>query len=93
MAALLTVVQFGGFPHPPLPLYLVFTGVWLFGAAMLWWVPTFGAIGTAAYGVILGVQLFLMHGGSALNIVIAAGSFVAAGIAIAFLLERRRARA
>lgn len=93
MAALLTVVQFGGFPHPPLPLYLVFTGVWLFGAAMLWWVPLFGAVGTAVYGVLLGVQIFLMHGGSALNVVISAGSFLATGLAVAFAIERWRARA
>lgn len=90
MVALLTIVQFGGFDHPPPFLYALFTGVWLFGAAMLWWFPTFGAIGTALYGLILGVQVLLMHGAEPMNVLLALGSFAGTGWAVAVLLERRR---
>lgn len=91
-AAVLTLLQFGGFPHPPLPLYLVFTGVWLFGAAMLWRFPVFGGVGTAIYGAFMGLQILLMHGGDPLNLAVSASSFVAAGLAAAFLAQRRRSR-
>lgn len=93
MAAALTIIQVSPLPGPPLALYLVFTGVWLFGAVMLWVAPVFGAIGTAAYGVILGAQLFAMHGVTLQNGLIALGSFVATGLALTFLRERRKARA
>lgn len=90
MVAFLAFVQFGGFPHPPTALYLLFSGVWVFGAAMLWWFPTFGAIGTALYGVILGVQLLLMHGVSPMNALLALASFAGSAWAIGVLLELRR---
>ena len=83
MVGLLTVVQYGGGPSPPFFLYLLFSGVWLFGAAMLLTFPRFGAWGTALYGVILAAQVINMHGGSALNWGIAAGSLVGAGLALA----------
>ena len=93
MAGLLTLYQLApGFGHPPLALYLVFTGVWLFGAAMLWRFPLFGGAGTAAYGVLLGAQLLATHATRAQNVVLAAGSFVTAALAAAFLVERRRRR-
>lgn len=92
MALLLTVVQFSGGPAPPLPLYLVFTGVWLFGAAMLMTFPRFGAWGTALYGLILAVQVINMHGGSALNWLIAVGSLVGTGLALGYLMVLRRQR-
>ena len=91
MAGLLTLYQFApGFGHPPLHLYLVFTGVWLFGAAMLWRLPVFGAIGTALYGVILAFQLFAMHEARAQNVVLAVASLVGAALALAYLVARRR---
>ena len=90
MVALLTVVQFGGGPSPPLALYLLFAGVWLFGAAMLMTFPRFGAVGTALYGVILAVQVINMHGGSALNWIIAVGSLAGSGLALAYLMVLRR---
>lgn len=90
MVAFLTVVQFGGGPSPPLALYLVFSGVWLFGAAMLLTFPRFGAAGTALYGVLLAVQVINMHGGSALNWGIAAGSLAGAGLAGAYLYSLLR---
>jgi hypothetical protein len=92
MVAFLAVIQFGGFDHPPLPLYLLFSGVWLFGAAMLWWFPTFGAIGTALYGVLLGVQLFLMHGLTPMNALLALASFAGSAWALSVLIQRRRSR-
>lgn len=79
-------------PGMPAELWLVFTAVWIFGAAMLWWYPTFGAAGTALYGVILGVNVLTMHGGRTSTYLIAAGSFVATGLAIAVLGRRLRAR-
>lgn len=75
----------------PPTLWLVFSSVWVFGAAMLWWFPTFGAAGTALYGVILGVNVLTMHGGRSSTYLIALGSFFATALAIAVLVERRRA--
>lgn len=75
---------------PPV-LWLVFSAVWIFGAAMLWWVPTFGALGTALYGVILGVNVLTMHGGRTATYLIAIGSFLATGLALAAFVEIRRA--
>lgn len=92
MVLFLSVVQFSGGPSPPLPLYLVFSGVWVFGAVMLMTFPRFGAVGTALYGVILGVQVLQMHGGSALNWALAVGSFVGTGLAVAYLMVLRRRR-
>lgn len=92
MVAFLAVLQFGTDSHPPLFLFLIFSGVWIFGAAMLWWVPTFGAIGTALYGVILGVQLFRAHGFTSLNAGLGAASFIGSVLAVLFLVERLRSR-
>jgi hypothetical protein len=91
MAALLTLYQFApGFGHPPFFLYAIFTGVWLFGAAMLWRFPTFGAAGTALYGVILAVQLLAMHETRGQNVLLAVASFVGAALAVAVLVARGR---
>lgn len=90
LVLLLSIVQFFGASAPPLSLYLVFVGVWIFGAVMLYVAPRFGAWGTAAYGVILGIQVFRMHGGSALNWGIAIASFAATGLALAYLATLRR---
>ena len=92
MALFLVLVQLAGDSPPPLPLFLLFMGVWLFGAAMLWWSPLFGALGTAAYGVLLGAQLLAMHGLTPLTLSLAAASFAATGLALGALLEVRRAR-
>lgn len=79
-------------PGMPPELWLVFSAVWLFGAAMLWWYPTFGAIGTAVYGVLLTVLLERAHGLGGTNMLIAAGSLVATAFALlTFLRLRRRA--
>jgi hypothetical protein len=91
VAALLTVYQFApGFGHPPTFLYVLFTGVWLFGAAMLWLAPVFGGVGTALYGVMLGAQLLMTHATRAQNVVLAAASFAGAALAVAFLVARGR---
>lgn len=93
MVILLSAVQLAtaGPGMPPI-LWLVFSAVWVFGAAMLWWFPTFGAIGTALYGVILGVQVLRMHGGEAMNFLIAIGSFLATALAVGVLVQRRASR-
>ena len=93
MVALLAAVQFSSPAHPPLFLFVVFILVWSFGAVMLHAAPRFGAVGTAAYGVLLGVDLLVMHGLNGLNALIAAGSFLGAGLALAFLWTLRRPNA
>lgn len=92
MVAFLAVVQSSGGPAPPLFLFLLFSGVWLFGAVMLMVAPRMGAWGTAAYGVILAVQVLNMHGGTALNYAIAVASLVGSGLAVAVLVVLRRPR-
>ena len=94
MVILLSAIQLmtPGAGMPP-TLWFTFSAVWVFGAAMLWWFPTFGAIGTAMYGLILGVEVLVMHGGRTSTYLIAVGSFAATAIALAVLAERIRARA
>jgi hypothetical protein len=89
-ALALAVLQFGGFPHPPLVFFLIFAGVWLFGAAMLWWLPVFGAVGTALYGVVLAADLLSMHGSGGQNALLAALSLAGSALAVAALLQVRR---
>ena len=90
MVVLLSIVQLvTQGPGMPPELWLVFSAVWLFGAAMLWWFPTFGAIGTAAYGLILTFLLYRAHGLGGLNILIAIGSIVGSALAVAVLVRRR----
>lgn len=93
MVLLLSVVQLTtpGAGMPP-TLWLLFSAVWVFGAAMLWWYPTFGAIGTALYGVILGYQVLNMHGATGTNFLIAVGSFLATALSVGVLVQRRAAR-
>jgi uncharacterized RDD family membrane protein YckC len=74
----------------PPALWFAFSAVWIFGAAMLWWFPMFGAWGTALYGVILGVNVLQMHGGRTSTWLVAAGSFLATVLALAVYLELRR---
>jgi len=93
MVVLLGVIQLAtpGAGMPP-TLWLLFSAVWVFGAAMLWWSPTFGAIGTAVYGAILGYQVLNMHGAGASSFLIAVGSFLAAALAVGVLVQRRASR-
>lgn len=74
----------------PLVLTVVFAGVWLFGAAMLWQFPRFGAVGTALYGVVIAVDLVAMHGWSPLNVGLALGSLVGTVLSVLVFLELRR---
>lgn len=92
MALVQTIVQFSVKSPPPTVLFLVFVGVWLFGAAMLIVAPVFGAIGTGLYGILMGVQVLQMHGTDALNLGIALGSFAGAGLALGYLVVRSRRR-
>lgn len=80
-------------PGMPPELWLVFSGVWLFGAAMLWWFPTFGAIGTAVYGVLLTFLLWRAHGLGGANVLIALGALLGSALATWALVERRRGAA
>ena len=90
MVVLLSVVQLAtAGPGMPAELWLVFSAVWLFGAAMLWWYPTFGAIGTAAYGVLLVFLLNRAHGLAGTNALIAVGSLIATGLSAWVLIQRK----
>lgn len=91
MVVLLAVVQLA-ISEGDMPAWLwgVFTAVWIFGAAMLWWFPMFGAIGTAIYGLILAVNVMTMHGTKTSTVLIAAGSFGATALCLAFLWQRLR---
>lgn len=92
MVLLLSAIQlFTSGPGMPPVLWLVFSAVWLFGAAMLWWFPTFGAIGTALYGVILVVLLWRAHGLDGANVLIALGSVGGSAVALWAFVTRRRA--
>lgn len=77
-------------PGMPPELWLVFSAVWIFGAAMLWWFPTFGAVGTAAYGVLLTYLLWRAHGLDGANALIALGALLGSALAVWTLVERRR---
>lgn len=89
MILLLSAIQlFTRGPGMPPSLWLVFGAVWLFGAAMLWWFPTSGAIGTGLYGVILVFLLWRAHGLSGVNALIGIGSLVTAGLALRSLSHR-----
>lgn len=93
MVLLLSGVQlFTQGPGMPPQLWLVFSAVWVFGAAMLWWFPMFGASGTAIYGLILGVNVLTMHGTKTSTVLIAAGSFGATALCLALLWQRMRAK-
>ena len=93
MVLLLSGIQlFTTGPGMPAELWLVFSAVWVFGAAMLWWFPTFGAIGTAAYGVILTYLLWKAHGLGGTNQLIAIGSLLGTALAVWALVSLRRAR-
>lgn len=93
MVLLLSGIQlFTPGPGMPPELWLVFSAVWLFGAAMLWWFPTFGAVGTAVYGVLLTYLLWRAHDLGGSNALIALGSLLGSALAVWALAERRRGR-
>lgn len=76
----------------PRPLFLVFTLVWLFGAAMLAVAPRFGAAGTLAYGLLSAWGAWRTHAVLSIeNVILIGGSLAAAALAGWFLVERLRA--
>jgi hypothetical protein len=92
MAMVLVGVKLAGWAIPVL-LLVVFSAVWAFGAAMLWWSPVFGGVGTTLYGILLAGALLSMHGGLALNVGLSAGFLVGSLLAAGVLVERWRSRA
>lgn len=81
-AVLLLLVQLAGPTKPPFWLFLIFFGVWAFGAIMLELMPKLGTVGTAVYGVVLGLDLISMHGASNLNIGLALSALATAGLSV-----------
>lgn len=95
MAVVLVLYQFVLTPDvaAPRPLFLVFTLVWLFGAAMLALLPRFGAAGTLAYGLISAWGAWRTHAVASIeNVILVGGSLLAAALAGWFLVERLRAK-
>lgn len=93
MASLLVALQFVLTPGAaaPTPLFLLFTLVWLFGAAMLGVAPRFGAAGTTAYGLISAFGVWRTHAVIDLeNAVLLGGSLAAAGLAAGVLVAAVR---
>lgn len=75
----------------PLPLFMLFIGIWLFGAAMLLVAPRFGAVGTAAWGLLAAGAAYRTHQSlDAANLTVILASLLAAVLAILFLVERVR---
>lgn len=91
MALALAAVKLAG-SSMPLALFALFAAVWLFGAAMLWWFPAFGAAGTMLWGIFLASALVRMHGAGPLNGALAVGFLVGAILAAGVLAQRIRAR-
>lgn len=93
MAALLVLLQFVFTParqEPPI-LFFLFTVLWLFGAAMLRFYPTFGATGTVAWGLISAAGAAQTHKGLAVeDVLLIGGSLVPCILAAAYLAARRR---
>jgi hypothetical protein len=90
MALALAAIQLFSPLRPPLALFVLFAGVWIFGAAMLLVAPAFGSVGTTVYGVLLAAGILQMHGPTALNLALAAGSLVGSALAAASLVVDRR---
>lgn len=93
MAVVLVLLQFVLTPETKAPtgLFLGFTGVWVFGAVMLVTFPTFGAAGTALYGILVAVGFYQMHGlRSGEDAVMILGSLAATALSIAVLARRFR---
>lgn len=88
LALALVAVKLAGWAIPA-GLLVLFCAVWIFGAAMLWWAPTFGAWGTALYGILLSAALLRMHGAGALNLALCAGFLVGSALAVASFWQRR----
>lgn len=96
MAALLVVLQFVVTPlvKAPTPLFLAFTAVWVFGAVMLVTFPTFGAAGTALYGLLIAWGFWRMHGlRNVEDGLVIVGSLAAGALSAMVLVKRIRARA
>ena len=94
MVILLAGIQLAN-PGPGMPpaLWLIFSGVWIFGAAMLWWFPPSAPSARRSTGSSLVSNVFTMHGATASTWAVAIGSFAGTIFAVIVLAERIRARA
>ncbi|HEX2022072.1 MAG TPA: hypothetical protein VHH36_05120 [Candidatus Thermoplasmatota archaeon] len=89
MAVVQVALQYGFGPNrAPAGLFLLFTGLWIFGFAMLRLAPWFGAAGTAAWGLIAALGAWRMDH----SWLLVGGSLAVAAAALANLaaLARRR---
>lgn len=94
MAVVIVALQFALTPDTRAPtfLFIVFTGLWAFGALMLSVAPVFGAVGTTLWGLISAVGAWRTHEGVSIeNSILIGGSLAAAALAAAYLVARSRA--
>lgn len=72
----------------PFALFVLFVGIWLFGTVMLLVAPRFGAVGTAAWGLLAAFASYRTHRSlDAANSTIILVSLVGAVLALLFLAE------
>lgn len=95
MAALLILLQTALTPlrEAPLPLFLLFTALWGFGAVMLLVRPRFGAAGTTLWGFVSAAGAFRTHTATGPeDVALVGGSLAGALLAAAtwFALTRRK---
>lgn len=77
----------------PLPLFLLFVGLWIFGAVMLVVLPTFGAVGTAAWGFLAAGAAWRTHASFDLEDVSLISASLGGGLlALGFLIGRIQSR-
>lgn len=92
MAVLLILLQTVLTPgrEAPLPLFLLFTTLWGFGAVMLLVRPTFGAAGTTLWGLLSALGAARTHrGGGWEEVAMVGGALVAAALAMLTFLALR----
>lgn len=91
MVVLQALLQFVLTPdtQAPWPLFLLFTGLWIFGAGMLMRFPRFGAAGTAAWGLLSAIGAWQTHAAINLeNTLLIAGSLIASILAVLTLVTK-----
>lgn len=91
MVLVLALLQFVLTPRTSAPthLFVLFVGLWVFGAAMLARFPRFGAAGTALWGVISALGAWQTHATlNAENLTLILGSLVASGFAVGTLVTK-----
>lgn len=91
MVLTLAALQFVLTPRTSAPtfLFVLFVGLWIFGAAMLARFPRFGAVGTALWGVLSALGAWQTHANLDIeNATLIFGSLAASGLAVGTLVTK-----